>query len=294
MEQLTKNLGKYVITIILVGFGLIFLGKYISGDELESQPVGMLISSLVLIIVGVLISPNVLGKVKSQMSVAVLGIGVVLGGFLAYSVYDSIAEEIRFQEMQDHYNGLTIQRLKDIREAEEAYVDFNGTFTDNFDTLFAWIKEPVIPIPFKMGTFHDSIPSGYEGYAERGLILKRADIDSVAGQLGMEVEVFRSAINGNQTAYKVVDTIYTTFYAENFTPEARKGKKLPPVSLDSLPFSPYKGERFIIKTGTVEQSGVQRPTILVQDPTPFGREKVKKDTLRFGSLTEAITDGSWK
>jgi hypothetical protein len=35
-------------------------------------------------------------------------------------------------------------------------------------------------------------------------------------------------------------------------------------------------------------------TVLVKDPTPFGREKVKKDTLRFGSLTEAHTDGNWR
>jgi hypothetical protein len=44
----------------------------------------------------------------------------------------------------------------------------------------------------------------------------------------------------------------------------------------------------------VESGGVLQATILVKDPTPFGREKVKKDTLRFGSLTEAHTDGNWR
>ena len=87
------------------------------------------------------------------------------------------------------------------------------------------------------------------------------------------------------------DTLYTSFYAENFTPEVRP-QRLPQVSLDSLPFNPYTGERFIMKTGAVEVGRVWQSTILVQDPTPFGREKVKKDTLRFGSLFEAHRDAT--
>ena len=49
-----------------------------------------------------------------------------------------------------------------------------------------------------------------------------------------------------------------------------------------------------IDLGRIETGGVQVPTIRVQDPTPFGREKVRKDTLQFGSTTEAHTDGNWK
>ena len=94
--------------------------------------------------------------------------------------------------------------------------------------------------------------------------------------------------------YKVRDTLFTTFYAENFAPEVRKAQRLAQVSLDSLPFNPYTGERFVMKTGAVEVGRVWQPTILVQDPSPFGRDKVKKDTLRFGSLTEAHRDGNWR
>ena len=90
------------------------------------------------------------------------------------------------------------------------------------------------------------------------------------------------------------DTLYTSFYAENFTPEVRASQRLPQVSLDSLAFNPYTGERFVMKTGAVEVGRVWQPTILVQDPTPFGRDKVKKDTLRFGSLMEAHRDGNWR
>jgi dTDP-glucose pyrophosphorylase len=50
----------------------------------------------------------------------------------------------------------------------------------------------------------------------------------------------------------------------------------------------------MIDTTYVNQSGLRVSAIKVQDPTPFGRANVKKDTLRFGSLVEAHTDGNWR
>jgi hypothetical protein len=69
---------------------------------------------------------------------------------------------------------------------------------------------------------------------------------------------------------------------------------LPRVQVDKLWFNPLTGERFLLETDSTETGGLTLSTVLVKDPTPFGREKVKKDTLRFGSLTEAHTDGNWR
>jgi hypothetical protein len=292
MDQLGKKLSQYVITLILIAFGILFLAKYISGDEIESQPVTMLYAALFLILVGVLAAPPVMAKFSVSL-VKILGfLGIAIGAFLAYQVWYSVDEEIEFQAERDRINAVVIQRLKDIREAQEAYAEFNGKYTSNFDSLIAWIQQPVLAIPFRMGTFHDTLNE--ERSVELGYVIDRNGIDSVAQVLGRDVASFTADINENRTAYKVIDTVYTSFYAENFAPEQRRAKKLPEVSLDSLPFSPLRGERFFIRTGTVDKAGLKLPTILVQDPTPFGRDKVKKDTLRFGSLDEPITDGNWK
>lgn len=272
--------------------GVGFLIKYLSGDDLESQPVAMLFASIILIVVGILIAPPVMAKFSSTMSKVLLVVGLLAGIALAYQVYYSIAEEIQFQEKKAAIEARTIQRLKDIRDAQEAFADYNGRYANSFDTLLSWIQEPVIPIPFKMGTFHDSLPE-VKAY-EEGFVIRRNEVDSIAQMLGKDEQAFLEDIDANRTAYKIVDTLYTSFYAENFAPEARQSKRLPQVSLDSLPYAPFKGERFVMKTDVVEKGGVKQPTILVQDPTPFGREKVKKDTLRFGSLTEPHTDGNWK
>lgn len=292
MEQFTRSLGQYVITALLVLGGIGFLVKYLSGDALESQPVAMLISSIILIVVGILIAPPVMSKFSNALSKVLLAVGLVAGIGLAYQIYYSIAEEIQFQEKKAAIEARTIQRLKDIRDAQEAYAEYNGRYAASFDTLIEWVQKPVIPIPFKMGTFHDSLPE-VEAY-EQGYVIRRNEVDSIAQLMDKNEQAFLEDIDANRTAYKIVDTLYTSFYAENFASEARQSKRLPEVSLDSLPFAPYKGERFMMQTDMVEKGGVKQPTILVQDPRPFGREKVKKDTLRFGSLTEPHTDGNWK
>lgn len=292
MDNLGKKLSQYVITIILVAFGLMFLVKYLSGDDLESQPISMLLGAFFLIVVGILAAPDVMSKVPVSMT-RVLGlVGVAAAVWLGYSVWFSVDEEIEFIETRNRINNQVIQRLKDIREAQEAYLEHNGTYTSNFDTLIHWVKQPVIPITFRMGTFHDTLPEGKS--FELGFVLKRNQLDSVASKLGLAAEEFNNKINRNLSPYKVIDTIYTSFYDENFARDRRLAKKMPPVDLDSLAYSPLQGERWIIRTGSIDKGGLTRPTILVQDPTPFGREKVKKDTLRFGSLDEPITDGNWK
>ena len=292
MEKFLRTINGYVISIVLLLFGLGFLLKYASGDALESQPVAMLFASLAMIVVGILAMPVVLEKVSHSMYRVLLLAGALVAAGLAYSVFYSVDEEIRFQATQQQVNATTIQRLKDIRSAQESHLAVNGTFAETFDSLITFVQAPVVPVEFNMGSFHDTLPESQS--REEGFVIKRAQIAAIAEKDGMTEQALLDLITDDLSPYKVRDTLYTSFYAENFNPEVRSAQRLPQVSLDSLPFNPYTGERFVMKTGAVEVGRVWQPTILVQDPTPFGREKVKKDTLRFGSLFEAHRDGNWR
>ena len=292
MEKFFNEINKYVISILLFLGGFGFLAKYLSGDALESQPVAMLYASLAMIAVGVVAMPVVLEKLNQQVYKALLAVGVLGAAALAYSVFYSVDEEIEFQATQKAVNATTIQRLKDIRSAQESHLAVYGTFAETFDSLLRFVQAPVVPVEFNMGSFHDTLPESKS--REEGYVIKRADIAAIAEKEGTTEDALFELITSDLSPYKVRDTLYTSFYDENFTPEARAAQRLPQVSLDSLPFNPYTGERFVMKTGAVEVGRVWQPTILVQDPTPFGREKVKKDTLRFGSLSEAHRDGNWR
>jgi len=236
--------------------------------------------------------PVVLEKLNQNLYKVVLGVGALAAAGLAYSVFYSVDEEIRFQETQKRINATTIQRLKDIRAAQESHLAVYGTFAETFDSLIRFVQAPVVPVEFNMGSFHDTLPEAQSH--EEGFVIKRDDIAAIAEEEGMTEKELFDLITSDLSPYKVRDTLYTSFYAENLAPEARAAQRLPQVSLDSLAFNPYTGERFVMKTGAVEVGRVWQPTILVKDPTPFGRDKVKKDTLRFGSLMEAHRDGNWR
>ena len=292
MEKFFNEINKYVISILLFLGGFGFLAKYLSGDALESQPVSMLLAALALIAVGIVAMPVVLEKLNQTLYKVLLAVGALAAAGLAYSVFYSVDEEIRFQETQKRINATTIQRLKDIRAAQESHLAVYGTFAETFDSLILFVQAPVVPVEFNMGSFHDTLPEAQSH--EEGYVIKRDQIAAIAEEVGMTEKELFDLITSDLSPYKVRDTLYTSFYAENFAPEVRTSQRLPQVSLDSLAFNPYTGERFVMKTGAVEVGRVWQPTILVQDPTPFGREKVKKDTLRFGSLMEAHRDGNWR
>ena len=73
----------------------------------------------------------------------VLGIGAIL---LAYFVYESIMGPVRFNQEFDKRKDAVVQRLKDIRTAQEMYSSVNGQYTASFDTLISFISEGEIPI----------------------------------------------------------------------------------------------------------------------------------------------------
>jgi hypothetical protein len=292
MDSFFKEINKYVVSIFLFFSGLSFLLKYLSGDELESQPTAMLVASLALIAVAILAMPAVLARMSNAHYRILLVVGSVSALWLGYEVFYSVDEEIEFRELKARVDSETVQALKDIRDAQDAYHDVNGMYCNNFDSLQAFLYQEVIPVSFNMGSFNDTLPE--EQSRDMGLVLTRDELAPKAEELGMTEDAFLDLISADSTTYKVRDVIYTSFFAENFAPEVRAAKRLPRVSVDSLWFNPLTGERFLLETDSVESGGLMQSTVLVKDPTPFGREKVKKDTLRFGSLTEAHTDGNWR
>lgn len=292
MDTFFKEINKYVVSIFLFFAGLSFLVKYLSGDDLESQPTAMLLASLALIAVSILAMPIVLERLSSQQYRILMALGTISALWLGYEVFHSVDEEIEFRELKARIDSETVQALKDIRDAQDAHHDIYGVYCNDFDSLQTFLYESVIPVSFNMGSFNDTLPE--DKSREMGLVLTREELVIKAEELVMTEEAFLNLISADSSTYKVRDVIYTSFFDENFASEIRAAKKLPRVAVDSLWFNPLTGERFLLETDSIESGGLTLSTVLVKDPTPFGREKVKKDTLRFGSLTEAHTDGNWR
>lgn len=85
---------------------------------------------------------------------AVLVIGILV---LAYFLYESIMEPIRFNAERDLRYEKTIKRLKDIRTAEVAFKSEMGHYTGDFDSLISFIKAGNFRVVVKIGSLTDSL-----------------------------------------------------------------------------------------------------------------------------------------
>lgn len=290
--------GGYVIPIMLIfgGGGLLFY--FLATITPVRQPMGVFWGAICLFIAGVFAMPVVQEAIGQKAKMGFSVAFAVISAFLFYGIYASIGGEIDYLAQRDVRQKKIVQNLTDIRSAQEAYCDVNGHFTNNFDTLMQFVMQPhMVQIKKLGGELNDSIGGGsYEAYQEAGFLIGLDDVDSIAQTLEIDPVEFLAMIDADKSHYKVRDTTLVSFYDLTFSPNIRREKELPPVNLDSLPFDPYSGEKFIVRVSSTDVARVKTSTIEVLEPKPFGRPgvPVKVDTLRFGSLTDAHTDGNWK
>ncbi|MDR1172883.1 MAG: hypothetical protein LBL24_10545 [Bacteroidales bacterium] len=75
---------------------------------------------------------------------------------VAYFVYESIQQPLRFNAEQKQRYAATIQRLKDIRSAEVAYRSEYKRYTGSFDTLIDYLKTGTFKVVMQIGDEDDS------------------------------------------------------------------------------------------------------------------------------------------
>ena len=79
------------------------------------------------------------------MKIAINVLLAALIVFLIYMLYASIREPIAFQKEKNTRKNAVVERLQDIRQAQEIYRDITGEFASNFDTLTYVLKNDSIP-----------------------------------------------------------------------------------------------------------------------------------------------------
>lgn len=79
----------------------------------------------------------------------------VLIVFCGYKCYESIMVPQRFQTIKSQRYDRIIQRLKDIRTAQDAYRSVYHEYTPSFDTLINFLKNDSVKIVRSIGTLSD-------------------------------------------------------------------------------------------------------------------------------------------
>lgn len=80
---------------------------------------------------------------------------LVLIIFLGYKCYDSIAKVQRFKVMKEQRYDRIVQRLKDIRTAQDAFKGIYNRYTGDLDSLINFIKNDSVKLVRSTGSLTD-------------------------------------------------------------------------------------------------------------------------------------------
>lgn len=266
MEKIGNILNKYFVPGLLAAVGLVLL-IFSAG-----QTIGFKLGSIAILVVGVLGTLYVKGKVPAKYQAVVVVFVALASLYFAYMDYDVINSKMLREKKIEKVNTHVQQRLKDIRKAQIAYNREYNKYTDSFDTLLNFLKEGELTLIQKYGSLPDSVPTE-EMARELGLIQSMPE--------GMtESEVVDSGII-------VRDTVQVPVLGYVFNDSDRKTRKTK-FYVDSLPYVPFADHKFEMATAEIDAGGVQQQTFQVIDPKPFEFQH------KIGSLTEASTSGNWK
>ncbi len=206
------------------------------------------------------------------MKIAIQVVLAVVIVILAYLVWESIQQPIRFREAQSIRNTKVVERLKAIRTAEVAYEKQYGCYTSNYDSLLNFIKTGKMSIIKKEGTPPDTLTE--QKALELGLIKR--------------------------------DTIWIGIYEGLFE------KDYPELNIDSLSYVPFvEGhtiglaiDSIVSETGTVYPVFEAKISLDIylkgldkQEIINLKAEKKRLDRypgLKVGSLKEVSKSGNWE
>jgi hypothetical protein len=90
---------------------------------------------------------------------------------LAYLLYESIMDPIRFNNERDKREAAIKERLIDITSAQVLYRSKYGKYTGSFDTLISFIKFDSLPVVFRQGQLTDQMVK--DGLTEREALRRK-------------------------------------------------------------------------------------------------------------------------
>lgn len=199
--------------------------------------------------------------------------------FLGYQCYESIMVPQRFETIKKQRYDRIIQRLKDIRTAQDAYRAEKGKYTASFDTLINFIKYDSVKIIRSIGQLTDE-----------------------------QVEAGMTEAEAVKKGYIIREVIKVNALENIF------GKDYP---IDNLRYVPFTNKKYEFKMGTnliKTDSGIEVPvfearisnTEIFENLDPIYHESILQENgerlrlnkypgLKVGDLNEANNNvGNWE
>lgn len=192
--------------------------------------------------------------------------------FLGYMIFRSVNAPIKFNKVREERFSAVIEKLKDIRDAQEAHKSVTGTYAGKFENLIAFVDTAQYTITQQ----RDSSFMRYDKVYRIDLQVDTIVIDTL-GTVKVKDSLFK-----NSDRYKNLATV----------PGAKGDAK------------------FELEAGTVEKSGFTAPVfmasvmknvilydqpqdLLDKENAQVSIEEVNGDRISVGSMDEVSTSGNW-
>ncbi|NDV15819.1 hypothetical protein GO009_07250 [Muricauda sp. TY007] len=196
----------------------------------------------------------------------------ILSIYLGYKIYHSINAPIEFNKVRNERFAKVINKLKDIRDSQEAYKTVNGKYANDFESLIKFIDTG----NYTITTQRDSSFMRYDRVYQIEMQQDTIIIDTL-GTVKVKDSLF-----GADDRYK---TMMNVPYAQNDEKFEMKA--------DIIDKSGYKAPVFEAK---VKKSVVlyDQPEDLVEKENSYQSvEEVNGSEIKVGSLTDVSTNGNW-
>ncbi|SIS98125.1 hypothetical protein SAMN05421766_10660 [Zobellia uliginosa] len=191
---------------------------------------------------------------------------------LGYLIYQSVTGPIEFNKVKEERFGQVIAKLKDIKNAQEAYKTVNRKYANDFNSLIKFIDTAHYTITQQRDSSYMEFDKTY------GIdMLREVRIIDTLGTVSVKDSLFKS------------DNRYKTLME---VPFAKGGEKFE-MKASILTKGNYKAPVFEAKVDKAVVLYDQPETLLKKEKAEVGVEEVNGPYIKVGSLDEVSTNGNW-
>jgi len=224
---------------------------------------------IILLTIGIvwLIDKFVPKKLKPIINLALWALII----FLGYLTFNSVYQEIKFNQLKVERYKVVIDRLIDIRDSQIAYKEVNGEYAGDFNKLINFVENGKVPITQRRDTTvldeeRTKAFGGVETFKTETLI------DTLSFY-----SVKDSIFGGSDRFKKMMDV---TVGKDGAKFELKAGK------LDDIPVFEASVDKAIVLHG-------QEKYLIEKERQAFSVAGVKGASVKIGSMEEVSTNGNW-
>ncbi len=205
---------------------------------------------------------------KTVLQIVLWIVCIVLG----YLIYRSVTGPIEFAEVKQERYTEVIKRLKDIRNAQEAYKSVNRRYANNFESLIQFIDTG----QYVITTQRDSSYMEYNETYQIDMLTEVKIIDTL-GYVSVKDSLF-----GDSDRYRNLMDVPYAPNDEKFT-----------MSADMLEQSGYRAPVFEVKVDKSVVLHDQPQDLVTREKAQISVEEVNGAEIKVGSLSKVSTSGNW-